>query len=379
MIPGQSSRFRVGAAGPAVAAAARQRKAAVSRPPLLTVVCCVLSILGAMALAPRAVAQSEHVETAPANAAPAVAGTDDGASPQPEPLYAAPTRADRSGRVQARVEINGHGPFRFIVDTGANRSALAPGIADQLGLPFVEGGVVEVHGVTGSAMLPAVRVGTLRAGALEISGTVLPVLSGNVFGGADGILGVAGIPDIRLDVDFANDRVVVGMSSGRRAPDGFLVVRGKLWQGGLLLVKGRVGKVPVMVILDTGAEKTMGNQPLRSALFGGRKQDGEFQADVYGATADIGSGTYFRAPMISIGSAKLLDLPVTFGDLYVFQLWGLTTQPALVVGMDVLGRLERFIVDYRRNEFQFKGAGVGAVVRRCTPSTCGSRIPESGT
>jgi hypothetical protein len=45
--------------------------------------------------------------------------------------------------------------------------------------------------------------------------------------------------------------------------------------------------------------------------------------------------------------------------------------------MDVLGRLERFVVEYHRQEFQMKSKGdKGVAVRRCTHSTCGSRIPE---
>ena len=305
-----------------------------------------------------------------------------GESPESEPLYAAPTRADQSGRILAAVEINGKGPYRFIVDTGANRSALAPGVAQQLGLPYVAGGV-EVHGVTGTAMLPAVQVASLRAGDLSLPPSVLPVLSGDILGDADGILGVAGIQGIqglRLDVDFLHDRVSIGPSNGHRASNGFLVVRASLWQGGLLLVNGRVGTVRAKVIIDTGAEKTMGNPLLRVALLGGRKKDREFETSVHGATPEIGSGTSFRAPMITVGAAQLLDLPVTFGDLHVFELWALTNEPALVVGMDVLGRLERFVVDYRRQEFQIKGAGAhGSLLRRCTSSTCGSRIPESGT
>src|SRR5262245_22989425 len=45
-----------------------------------------------------------------------------------------PTRSDRLGRVVAPVIVNGQGPFRFIVDTGANRSAVSQALADQLGL-----------------------------------------------------------------------------------------------------------------------------------------------------------------------------------------------------------------------------------------------------
>jgi len=52
--------------------------------------------------------------------------------------------------------------------------------------------------------------------------------------------------------------------------------------------------------------------------------------------------------------AQVDDLIVTFGDLHVFNVWSLNEQPALVIGMDLLGTLQRFVVDYRRGEFHFK-------------------------
>src|SRR5690606_32715782 len=42
-----------------------------------------------------------------------------------EALYASPTRRDRIGRIIAPVIINGQGPFRFVVDTGATHSAIS--------------------------------------------------------------------------------------------------------------------------------------------------------------------------------------------------------------------------------------------------------------
>ena len=296
---------------------------------------------------------------------------------RPMPLYAEPTRPDHTGRVMVAVEINGQGPFRFIVDTGANHSAVAPGVAERLALAPATGEMVEVHGVTGAAMLPAVRVDSLRVGNLSLPSTALPVLPGNIFGGADGILGITGLGQMRLDVDFVNDRVVIGPSAGARATGDFVTVRGSLWQGGLLLVRGRVGAIPVRVIVDTGAERTMGNLSLRSAILRNSAHDEELDATVHGATSDVDEGTYFNAPSISIGPMRLRHLPVTFADLHVFELWGLTKEPALVVGMDVLGTLERFIIDYKRKQFLMKVPGEkGTVLRRCTSSTCASRIPE---
>ena len=50
-----------------------------------------------------------------------------------EPRYVAPTRRDRIGRIWAPVYINGHGPLRLVLDTGASRSAIVERVAVQLG------------------------------------------------------------------------------------------------------------------------------------------------------------------------------------------------------------------------------------------------------
>jgi hypothetical protein len=45
---------------------------------------------------------------------------------------------------------------------------------------------------------------------------------------------------------------------------------------------------------------------------------------------------------------------IRFADLHIFEHWHLTSQPALLIGMDVLGRLDTLILDYRREEMQVK-------------------------
>jgi hypothetical protein len=51
----------------------------------------------------------------------------------------------------------------------------------------------------------------------------------------------------------------------------------------------------------------------------------------------------------------LSNLDVIFADFHVFKLWGLDQQPALLIGMDLLGVLERLVIDYRRNEVSMYG------------------------
>src|SRR5690349_5215676 len=76
----------------------------------------------------------------------------------PEPLFVAPTLRDKIGRIWAPVFIDGKGPFRLVLDTGASRSALTSHVAQSLGGTGARPESILVHGVTGSAVVPAIRV-----------------------------------------------------------------------------------------------------------------------------------------------------------------------------------------------------------------------------
>ena len=42
------------------------------------------------------------------------------------------------------------------------------------------------------------------------------------------------------------------------------------------------------------------------------------------------------------------------GEFYVFRLWDLEQEPAVVIGMDMIGSLEAFLIDYQRGEIQVR-------------------------
>lgn len=291
---------------------------------------------------------------------------------EPEPEFAAPTTLDRVGRVVAPVEIDGRGPFRFILDTGANRSAISQRTAQRLLLPLDLDAAVSVHGMTGTAVMPTTLVRTLRAGDLVFENQRLPVLPDGVFADVDGILGIDCLQEARVEIDFARDRVTIRRSPSRRAAAGRLVVPADLRHGGLLLVQGRVGRVRVKAILDTGAERSLGNEALRAALAAQKREpDTLFVHTVMGATPQLALGTAFVAPAIDLGGARLTNLTVTFGDLHVFNVWSLLGEPALVIGMDLLGTLENFSVDYPRREFHLKTREApGGRSRACNDTDC---------
>src|SRR5437660_1620839 len=182
-----------------------------------------------------------------------------------EPQFVAPTRRDRIGRIWAPVLIDGKGPYRLVLDTGANRSAITAHTAQLMGvLPSGDGSTV-VTGFTGSARVPTIHVDHMEVGELLLGPTVLPILS-DVFGGAQGVLGIEGLTGMRVYADFGRDRLVIARSHGERAGRDFTAVPLRLIRGGLLVADVHVGSVRAKAIVDTGAQGTIGNLMLRDAL-----------------------------------------------------------------------------------------------------------------
>ena len=274
-----------------------------------------------------------------------------------EPLYAVSTRLDRIGRIVAPVYINGKGPFLFMLDTGANRTVLSDVAVQRLGLTM-EDGTISVQGVNGRGLAPTVTIERLNAGELKFANVELPVLAGPVLDRIDGILGMDGLVDKKVTADFVRDRITIVESRGRRAPFNRIVVHGTLISGQLMMIEGRVGRVPVKAIIDTGGAHTLGNPALQRALAAQRNRgDITLTTSVVDANDRLKYGEISASPTISLGDATIRNTVITYGDFDIFRVWGLAEEPALLIGMDVLGTLAEFAIDYRRRELQLLTRG----------------------
>jgi len=266
-------------------------------------------------------------------------------------LFASPTTRDHIGRVVVPVMINGRGPFRFIVDTGANHSTISPGLARSLGLQPAELSSIILDGITGTAQVSFVTINRLQAGDLTIESTALPVVWAPVMAGADGILGAAAITEKSLLIDFQRNRVTIsrGVEAAMRANS--MKVHAVRLAGGLMTLETRIGGVRVRAVIDTGAERTLGNLALRNALRA-RRTHGvlAMMTTVYGATQDTEPGEIQIVPPIVIDSLRITDVAMVFGEFHIFKVWGMQDEPAMIIGMDVLGTVASLSIDFKNQE-----------------------------
>lgn len=279
--------------------------------------------------------------TGPASPLPEVTVT------APEPRYVAPTRRDRIGRIWAPVYLNGQGPFRLVLDTGANRSAVIQSVADALGEGARTTTTVRVRGVTGTAMAPVIRVDRMEVGELLLQPAVLPVVP-DVFGGAEGVLGNEGLRDKRIVIDFRRDSITIVRSRGGRPGEGFETLPVTMMRDHLLAIGAFVGRVRARAIIDTGAPDSLGNTALLAALK--RQAEEEPGTEIVGVTLDVEHGNRLPVPVIRLGNVQIRHAVLTISDVYIFKHWRMTSEPTIMLGMDVLGVLDQIIIDYKTHE-----------------------------
>src|ERR1700678_243388 len=245
-----------------------------------------------------------------------------------EPRYVAPTIRDQIGRIWAPVLINGRGPFRLVLDTGASHSAVTALVALALGIPPDDSTSVMLRGVTGAATVPTIHVDTLSVGELDMVATVLPIVP-DAMGGAEGVLGYEGLANKRIYIDFRHDKIAISYSRDQRAERGFVTVPFRSLRGQLIVIDAIIGEIHAKAIIDTGGETTIANLALRDALARRSRRDKGKPDSIVGATKAVEEGEILPMPAIEFGSnhsihsIQIMDSGVTFADVYIFKQWNL--------------------------------------------------------
>jgi len=276
----------------------------------------------------------------------------DGLAPGQTSLAGA-TTDDAEGRAIALVSINGRGPFRFIIDTGANRSVLSQALATRLGLEHSGEGVV--HSIDGAEPAALVNLDSLSFGALRLSQGDTPVLDGPMLGGEHGLLGVDGMVGRLLHVDFTRHCVEIYEGGAPLAMQGWLSVPALVRFGALLMVRGEIQGVDVNVLIDTGSNISLANEQFRDALRGVAAHTVEYHGDrafTFGRPIVLSQRVW--TPRLHHGHTVIDSVNAYVGNFHVFDLWGLQGEPTVLIGMDVLARAEEMAIDYEHGVVHFR-------------------------
>ncbi len=258
---------------------------------------------------------------------------------------------DRQKRMTIPVSIDGNGPYKFMIDTGSERTVVTRQLATRLDLEFAAR--ARLLGIAGSQIVDTVYVPELEIGSQNYGEVVAPLLE-QTHVGAEGILGLDGLQDQRILFNFTDRTIEIEDNRDRRLNRGYeIVVTARRRNGQLIFTDAKIAGIKVNVVIDTGAQMNIGNRALQKKLRGRRAKglgDESSLQSVTGQTitADTGIVSDFR-----IGNAKFDTIPVAFADAPPFESLDLEDKPALFLGMVTLRNFNRMAIDFGKRRVYF--------------------------
>ncbi|MEA3016092.1 MAG: hypothetical protein QOI38_814 [Sphingomonadales bacterium] len=256
-------------------------------------------------------------------------------------------------RMTVPVTIGAGGPYRFIVDTGSERTVISREVAGRLGLG--PGRPVQMHSMTEVSRVETALVPALQVGRRIVSNIHAPTLAEATLG-ADGLLGVDSLVSQRVDLDFRSNEMTVTPSRAREArwTGDTIVVTGRSRFGRLILVDASFDGERIWVIIDTGSQISIANEALRRRLERRGRLGPTAPVQVVSVTGGTIMVDYGVARRVRIGGLEILGMPVGFGDVEPFRKLELLQRPAILLGMDALQLFERVSLDFATREVRLQ-------------------------
>lgn len=252
-------------------------------------------------------------------------------------------------RMTVPVSIRGTGPYRFLIDTGAQATVLSRDLADRLEL--VERQPAVLVGAASRRPVETTPVDGIGIGSRSINVAMAPLVDGANIGGADGILGLDSLQGQRLLIDFKEKALHVADARELGGNRGYeIVVRAHRRLGQLIITQARLDGVKTAVIIDTGAQGSTGNPALLERLRRMPQLADGTMTDVNGVSL---SGAVRVARKLTLDRAQLQNLPILFANSPTFHALGLDGEPALILGMEQLRLFDRVAIDFETQRVLF--------------------------
>ena len=273
----------------------------------------------------------------------------------PPPEYGPTTTigagVDRTLRMTVPVTIGGSGPFAFVVDTGADRTVVSSELARSLKLK--PGDPVTMHSMAGVGSVDTVIIPELSVGGGSNADINAPSLAEEHIG-ARGLLGLDSLQGRRVVMDFRKGTFTVSDSRLRDPTDpGTIVVTARSRYGQLVLVDSDIGGIPITVIIDSGAQNSVGNLALQNLLKKRRQVRNFIPMEMTDVTGTVMKADLALVDGIRIGGFTINTVAVAFADAHPFKRFGLLGRPAMLLGMDTLRAFRRVSVDFAQRKVKF--------------------------
>ena len=226
-------------------------------------------------------------------------------------------------------------------------SWLSTSLASQLAL--VPSAKARLIGIAGTQLVDTVTIDQIDLGKRSFYGLLAPLLEARHIG-ADGILGLDSLQGQRVLIDFRTNAMTVGDAASLGGNRGFeIVITARRRSGQLIMADARIDGMRVDVVIDTGAETSVGNLALRRVL----SRSNEGTTWLHSVTGEKVEANLGYARSLVIDKVSLNNVLIAYTDSPAFAALGLRDKPAMLLGMRDLRGFDRVAIDFSTRKILF--------------------------
>ena len=246
------------------------------------------------------------------------------------------------------VQVNGRGPFDFILDTGAGTSLLSSDLAKQLDVKVI--GSKEGHSAGEKVSVSLAKIDFLAVGGIKLSDVDVGVVDlaniGKTIGAKiDGDLGYNFLKHFRISIDYRDSEIRLDdpkrVESLSRSAKTEIPIRLASPAKPLILVDVHAnGRGPFQFAIDTGTSTTAIAPELAKQL--GVESSPVGPGTTGGASVDFSAGSL---PSFQLGGAKIDNMAVVVADFFTMLNAAIGAKLDGIVGYNFL-RNYKVVIDY---------------------------------
>lgn len=218
-----------------------------------------------------------------------------------------------NGLIVVSVSLNGKGPFRFLLDTGASGHVITPKVAAALGLKIQGAGVIDV-GSRQSASAGIVRIAKTGIGDFNLSDQTFFVAPFPTVYPFQGFLGAEVFRRFVVSVDFKRSMLTLTSTKSFRYQGAGTTLPLKLYKESIPQVRCEVDGQKGWLKIDTGYNGSL-------ALFGQfiekhnlLKKYAPLSNEKGGQTlaGEVGAAPVARVHVLRLGALEMRDVATSF-------------------------------------------------------------------
>lgn len=261
-----------------------------------------------------------------------------------------PLTVNREGYFVTPVSLNNSAEIAGIIDTAATlpmveaRAASAAGI----GPAAISEQTVAVFGLLGGRDYHTVRIPVVQAGSASLIQVAAAYNDRETMPGGKVVIPATAFGGDVLDFDFPEGRFTVydgrPQNSNQQA-----ISRSRLTvEDGLFFTEVSINGVKAKALIDTGSPFTLINSKFAAAA--GVKPDEDKTQRLRGATGGALNAEVAAARRLTMARYTVRQLDLIVADPALFEDLGLSDEPAMLLGLDLLSMF-RVQIDRRRGHF----------------------------